>query len=102
MDKLPLKCLRGWEQITEHFNKQCSHHGSYFQQQRLKTATQLGCRLLCLKKQAEKLKFKLGGSPLKESLTFLFKKYKVTIPYYITEGGEDERPRSRSPTRITS
>ncbi|GAU31209.1 hypothetical protein TSUD_210660, partial [Trifolium subterraneum] len=32
----------------------------------------------------------------------LFKKYKVTIPYYITEGGEDERPRSRSPTRITS
>jgi hypothetical protein len=94
-----VKCVRGWEKIADQFNKQCSRHGSYLQQQHLKTPTELCCRVILLKKQAEKVKFKLEGSPLKESLTLLFKNNKVTIPSLMTKCGEGERPRSRSPTR---
>jgi hypothetical protein len=97
--KSPVKCVRGWEKIADQFNKQCSRHGSYLQQQHLKTPTELCCRVILLKKQAEKVKFKLEGSSLKESLTLLFKNNKVIIPSFMTKCGEGERPRSRSPTR---
>ncbi|KAK2444192.1 hypothetical protein QL285_015237 [Trifolium repens] len=92
--------LKGWERIAEQFNQHFSPYS--YSQHYMKAPSELCCRVVHLKKKAEKAKFKLEGSPLEQSLTYLFKTNKVTFPSFMTEGGDEvEMPRSRSPIRTT-